>query len=151
MLENIASRALLAFVKDPTEEKADAADNVVWRIAEAIIAKVEENLASELHSIRHAANARPTETTTGAVKRLVNERNGIAKKYIKAKDAWEDERADMDAVLDAVDILLRDNPDHIPCVRGSDSVCNRCALMFAYADWQSRAAGLLEREEVDES
>jgi DnaJ-class molecular chaperone len=101
-LEGEARRALLAAIQAPDTEQATGADNAVWKITASVIAKVQENLLSETTQVRSLAHARTDETTVGAVRRLVSERNGIAKKYTRAKDAWEDERLKFSMLLDAV-------------------------------------------------
>jgi hypothetical protein len=139
-LENAASRALLDFVLDPSAEKANSADNVVWRIAEAVIAKISENLLSEMEAIRRACGARPGETATGAIRRLCNEREGMAKKYRKASRAWEDERQKTALCLDAASELLEEMQDgtvnvakNHSCKRGAIQ-CARCRLLDALAE-----------------
>lgn len=141
-LENAASRALLDFVRDPTDAKADASDNVVWRICEAVIAKVNENLMGEMEGIRRLTFAKPDETTTTAVRRLIRERDGIMKKYRKAQDVWDDERAKtanaLEAAQEFLDSLAGVSSD-IHLVRGGtrcerESACARCRLAFALED-----------------
>jgi hypothetical protein len=132
-LENAASRALLDFVRDPTEAKAEVSDNVVWKITEAVIAKITENLTSEMEAVRRIACAEPTETATSAVKRLVRERDGVSNKYRKAKDAWEDERAETDAVIEAAFEFLEslDFGDAHPSCNRDGTECKRCRLAYA--------------------
>jgi hypothetical protein len=132
-LENAASRALLDFVKDPTEAKANAADNVVWRIAEAVVAKVAENLTSEIEAVRRVACAEPTETMTNAVKRLARERDAIHKKYRKAQEAWEEERQKTEVVIEAAYEFADSLSDEHSCKRDGDE-CPRCRLVYALGD-----------------
>jgi hypothetical protein len=132
-LENAASRALLDFVRDPTEAKAEASDNVVWKISEVVVAKITENLTSEMEVVRRIACAEPTETVVGAVKRLVRDRDGVSKKYRKAKDAWENERAETDTVVEAAFEFLEFldfGNEHFPCKRDGTE-CKRCRLANA--------------------
>ena len=132
-LENAASRALLDFVREPSEKKADSADNVVWRIAEAVVAKVNENLVGELGAIRRLTMAAQTETTTAAVKRLMRDREGIEKKYRKAREAWDDERQKTtDVVESAIDYLASIEDGHECDEEGP--ICPRCQLAFALED-----------------
>jgi hypothetical protein len=138
LLENTASRALLDFVRDPSREKADAADNVVWRIAEAIIAKVQENVMGEIDGIRRITFAKPDETTTAAVHRVIRERDGQMKKYRTASREWEDERVRLASAVEAASDLLihlgsqAASNGHPRCP--SDAACPRCRLASALED-----------------
>jgi hypothetical protein len=143
-LENAASRALFDFVLDPSAEKASSADNVIWRITEAVIAKISENLTSEMEAIRRVSGARSGETATSAIKRLASERDGMRKKYRRASQAWENEREKTALCLDVASELLEEMQEGVvnvaknhSCKRGENK-CARCRLLEALAELDAK-------------
>lgn len=67
----------------------DAADRAVWKIVEATVAKVQENLLAEANQIRRVAGANPGETTYRAVKRITKDRAATFAKYKRAQREFD--------------------------------------------------------------
>lgn len=142
-LENAASRDLLAFARGPT---AQLADNVVWRLAEYIISKVNENVMGELATVRRVADAHPDETTVKAVKRLIHEKDGVIARYRSAQREWRSQRAMLVAERDRLrEALLK----HIAVFGGADHHPDDCEASETCVQCQTIAVVEAALERLD--